>query len=1810
MPAEEESFPRGGINKKGNKAKELTTPVDKDLFKSDTTVDGAAINKRKRKSLNEEASGEKKAKIVGSGIGSQHARFDRFIEPLSYQNVTEGSLLYGCVKEVHDYELSIGFANGLTGTLKINNISDAYTELLRKITESDKEETESDELHSLHDLFHMGQFLNCKVLQVVSSGQTKKKHLKLTINPRDVNKGLTGGNLRNNMVLQGCVSSIEDHGYQIDLGIVGSKTFLTKKAAKKLLSKLSDDKLMIGQSIACLVEGYDKMAAATGEVRTINVNTNPKDINKAVIPDEVHFALNALLPGTKVVSTVKKSFQDGISVKFSGYTGHIHSSHLPKDPTLYDNGVEVTPIVLSINSTTKVVHMSLRSKLVKREEPTLLSQISVGQIFDEAEVTKVQKKLGVYFKLNDGLAGFSYIKNLHDKPVQDVNKAFQVGSKHKCRVKSFNPIDGLVVVSLQESYLDQAYTSYNDIVPGDKIKCKIMKVLDKCLIVSITSHITGVIPPQHWADVPIKNPSKRFSVGDTLKCRCLTCDPGNKKISLTNKKSLVKTKLPLLTDYSVATKGMVTEGYVMKILKNGVVVGFYNGVKGFVPKKELSTEIIELPEKVFYPGQVVKCVVIATDPSMDNKLMLSFKLDNKASFASKKVALPNSITIGKIYPCVVSAKQKTGLDIKLQVCGVQLTAFLPKEHLSDFVENCELLWNFYSVGDNIERVLLMGVTNRILTTSRKQSLIEASENGELVCSITDIKPGMLLQGCVKKIMEYGLFLEFPHNIVGLAPIKYVSDRKIPDLKSYINVGQSVTAKVIEVDEEKQRFLVSTRMSDCFHDETKVGLHILKEYLKERKVLMDDVAKKKGVKKRLAEHPVGSMTQVTVVEINDFGALCELENGVKGFSTMEHMIGNKCKAGDKTNAVVLYIDIGNSTVELSLNHSLLQALKSKMKTDRLSMMKLGQRVKSEVHLIRDDYVMVSLKGHMLGEMAYLPAKRNLSDKQLKLQYTIGQLNNVIIKSIEDGCIIANLEILESKAEIPEQRGRQRLTSESEDVTNVIQHNYKVGGIYDAVIKTVKPCQLNIRIEDKTPAMVHVSEIKDDPKEKEKVLNRFNPDMKIKVKVIGFREVISHKSLPLSHPNLTTSLPVCTLKPSKMLDIYKVKEDAEVQCNVGDKVTVFVQRWDNSAAWVQVSMGVIGKIPILNVSDNPKLLQYPKRLLKQSKCYHTTISAQNGDMLYLTMNGLPVFPKQGCCIMGKVTHKDSTKGLSIAMFGGWQGTVALTDMSDAFKKEPCEGYTVGSYVKAYVLTLEGKKCQLSLRLSRVQPSDTSKVKDKELTSLDELKVGQVLQGYVGKSTFAGVHVSLGHELEGVGQHPQLSDFFFKDKLSDVYIPGRLTACKILSIENGKVALSLRKRDTGKEECIDQKYKKSKRRDPKEKKETKEEAKKAKRKLENTPTVKGNKKAKLSEGSDSGVQTESEDEEEETSGADASRLSLSSGFNWNTPFTAQTPSADIESESEAEDQDELPKPKKTKTRLEKKEELKQEEKKIFAAELQLLNTDSAPQSAAEFDRLLMASPNSSVVWLQYMAFFLEMAEIDKARSVAERALTTISFREEQEKLNIWVAYMNLENMYGSHDTLNKIFKRAVAGNEELKVYQQLINIYTRSNKMEAAEQLYNTLLKKKPLNMDKSIWIGYAMFHFKNGKAEAAKKLLERSLKTLEQRDHVEVISKFAQLEFKFGEPERGKTMFENLVANYPKRIDLWFVYMDMMTKLNEPEAVRKLFERLIHLGLPAKKMKSVFKKYMDFEKVHGDEETQNAVKREAIEYVESKSNEDTV
>jgi rRNA biogenesis protein RRP5 len=303
--------------------------------------------------------------------------------------------------------------------------------------------------------------------------------------------------------------------------------------------------------------------------------------------------------------------------------------------------------------------------------------------------------------------------------------------------------------------------------------------------------------------------------------------------------------------------------------------------------------------------------------------------------------------------------------------------------------------------------------------------------------------------------------------------------------------------------------------------------------------------------------------------------------------------------------------------------------------------------------------------------------------------------------------------------------------------------------------------------------------------------------------------------------------------------------------------------------------------------------------------------------------------------------------------------------------------------------------------------------------------------------------------------------------------------------------------------------------------------------------------------------------------------------------------------------------------------QKKKHKRSEIKFDKTASlAMSSAADYERTLLSQPDSSMIWTQYMAHLLQLGETDKARAVAERALKTINIREEREKFNIWVAYLNMENSFGTDESLDAVFQRACEYTEKKKMFLHLVSILIKAGKDDKADDIFQTMIKK--FSQSSKVWVNYAAYLMEHNRADEGRELLPRSLKILPTRKRrspppqslivdVKTVSKFAQLEFKFTSPEHGRTIMTGLLANYPRRFDLWSVFLDLEIKQGDQDLTRyrlsiieinerRLFQRVLALKMSTKKAKFFFKKWLQWETESGDEAGVEDVKRRAREYVE--------
>ena len=169
----------------------------------------------------------------------------------------------------------------------------------------------------------------------------------------------------------------------------------------------------------------------------------------------------------------------------------------------------------------------------------------------------------------------------------------------------------------------------------------------------------------------------------------------------------------------------------------------------------------------------------------------------------------------------------------------------------------------------------------------------------------------------------------------------------------------------------------------------------------------------------------------------------------------------------------------------------------------------------------------------------------------------------------------------------------------------------------------------------------------------------------------------------------------------------------------------------------------------------------------------------------------------------------------------------------------------------------------------------------------------------------------------------------------------------------------------------------------------------------------------------------------------LKIQGGFQWSGDIPQE--GADNTGPSEDSDTDEEQSGKKKRKKKKRQIELD------LTADMH----SKTPSSTSDFERVLLGSPNSSYLWLQYMSFQLQLSEIEKAREIAKRALNTISFREEKEKLNVWIALMNLENVYGNDESLESVFKDAARHCEPKTVHLRLASILEESAKNEVRKK-----------------------------------------------------------------------------------------------------------------------------------------------------------------
>ncbi|XP_067935135.1 protein RRP5 homolog [Watersipora subatra] len=1856
-------FPRGGTEKA---AKHISTDdcevqilaqpkLSKSLKKpahKKTGISSAKKFKVKKKASSKNATDKQVLSELDSNLDTSAVIFTP--ERLSTKKIGKGTKLLAAVKEIRDYELRVNLPNNIIGCVSITHMPDAYTNLLKRFAQSADDSHVTEELHSLEELFTIGQVLPCTCIDEASGNLP----LQLSINPAVLHKNLSSQSLREDLVLYGSVSSIEDHGIHIDIGIPNIAAFMP--------TAVSTD-LYVGMVRRFRVTESDIIGLASGESRTIRVTMQTEEDKNEHAWTDKNVQFNSVLPGMLVAGKIQSRKTEGLVVQLGQLKGYAHVSHLSRHVKDYSTG-KVNFRVLCVNDTTKYIHLTELSSLVdhmERETEGPLS-IPIGE-----PITVIVKKIVdkyAFVMTEEGSTSYMGVSLLPEKMRSGSSKLKDV--KLKCFWFGWDYLEKRPIFSTIQRKIKKSVLP--TLVPGAEVEGRLVSMGSEGAKVSLASGLHAFIQNMHLTEVPLKNPEKKLKVGQKLHCRILSVNRSTKRVRLTAKPSLVGSTLPVIADLESVKVGSLLQGVIVKIT-TGALVSFYNNVVGFVHSSQLAKEEIEKPADVFYVGQSVTCRVLSCDPQRD-KLALSFVLDEDKPRGSKrkseametgelkrvKAARP-AMTVGQVVAdwSVVSVKSK-GSNV---VSKEGHFAFLPHTQLSDMPGLSDIITSSVRPGTTFDSLVCITANSSHYQVSNQALFKYYAAKDGLGKSWENLKVNAIYPGFVLSQTEHGLFVSLGNELIGLCPERLLPVESSQDLLP----GRSVLAAVSSIDMEKKRMVVKLTAASCpLPAEDSIIMSIM---LKQNLLVLDSHLKRaesKGIHAQVSGYNVGDLVNATILERNpDIVKMC-LDDGIIAEAKGEQMAECKAAVGKAQAALVVHVDVINDKLTVLLDKNYLRYFKDKQKDDKSithSKVKVGQNIKCDILHVRPEYALLMLRGHAHGQIAFAPTLQHPNGLPCTQHMIYAQRLKACIKiSDKNGLVIATL-----------QTEKEKLLEKAEKI-RADQHLPAPGEVMEAIVTGKQDLQLNLKV-GKGTGRVPLHEISSCPQYGLNPLDEYKLGQNVEVKVLNARMIVSDaKQRSIKNaavPNVMLDCSIRQTDPTWKSDGDKVT-DGYYTCYVTEHDAANFSRlvhvittagkqavisWHQLGQRGESSADLLSKFPV-----GVCLKCRPVATGKDGVCYMQVISDEQ--------SGYPEFETESNVTYGMTVRYSACSGLTLNTPLDPVAHVPLSEMTEAgmslqmtqFKpgqvfrcqlvKTKCGGHAVMTLrQKSGLLQLGELKVGMHLPavVSVLHPSSVSVISAGHKFALP-LSAGELQtfkQNYTsGSACWITVTSTKSNRLEAVLKTenekrgnkslPKVATGTHLSPASKVKEPGNIEEG---SLENesepvGKKRKKTKVADVIRENILENKkdaHSKTKDNaksvaaavDKKQKKKTiTESVKENFTKNENKAQLKttADKKRKKTKVAEDVRETITDNEKDAYSKAKGTLNSATTKrkaavdvvdaetgvhivvkrAHSDAPqqpvldFGASITSLQTQYATDASAVElKLDQLEKVGKGVQKRIRVADQADVILARKVELStahtsNESARPQTEAEYLLLLKKSPNNGAIWSKLIAYTAAHKGVEAGRTRAEQALQTVSYRMENEKLIVWTAFIRLEMIYGTDDSMDSVKRRALQQMNELKVYRELVKLYLHDGeKVEEAEQCHTMMLRKWSENPQ--VWIEYGQFLFSQKKRDAARTLLQRCLKSLPVKQHIEVITKFAVMELKEGDFERFTALFENVISNFPKRTDVWSVYVDQLIKFEKHETARMVLRRAVMQKWNAKKMQFFAGKFRDFETQHGTDVT---------------------
>ena len=339
--------------------------------------------------------------------------------------------------------------------------------------------------------------------------------------------------------------------------------------------------------------------------------------------------------------------------------------------------------------------------------------------------------------------------------------------------------------------------SVSQVEPGDVVTAEVLTVDANQANVAISgTGVEGVLTLRELTNDRDADINDLVKPGETLELLVLRQVVGKDTDTVTYLVSKKRLEARKAWDKLVGREEEVVTVKGTRAVKGGLSVEF-EGLRGFIPASMLDTRFVRNTER--FVGQEFDAKIKEVDPK-ENRFILSRREVVEAESAAARAEVFGKLNVGDVVTGKVARITSFGAFIDLGgVDGlVHVTELSHERNVSPK--------SVVSVGDEVE-VKVLAIDEE---AGRVSLSLKATTPGPWDGVEQKLAAGDVIEGTVKRLTDFGAFVEVLPGIDGLVHISQISHKRVENPKDVLKVGQEVTVKVLEVNAADERVSLSIK----------------------------------------------------------------------------------------------------------------------------------------------------------------------------------------------------------------------------------------------------------------------------------------------------------------------------------------------------------------------------------------------------------------------------------------------------------------------------------------------------------------------------------------------------------------------------------------------------------------------------------------------------------------------------------------------------------------------------------------------------------------------------------------------------------------------------------------------------------------------------------------------------------------------------------------------------------------------------------------------------------------------------------------